>query len=583
MNIRKYTICTTIIIFFTVHLTFVQSSFSKSASQSSYLIESSQQDSNVTLLGKWKLDEADYFSELDTIDAYMVNVVETMDETVIARVYSTGMSSHLVSIDFSDTTNVKTADRLEIESGATGSLHDEFVRDSIYYRLYKSQTGPKVQSFDISNSSSLAELATLTLNASGFLRDARFMDNGHLLVSLSDTTSQIIDAKTPGSFNQAAFFDGLIDYVEDDKIFLSNHGQRKVVDISDPMNPNEQLSYTSVKNARVMSIEEDIIFSDIMSSTVKVVNRRPIIVLTHKLYREDISDPDNPVIDSLDMSIEGAKYPKNVIINNQYAYFVYTDINENDERFVYVDKIDVSVSGAMRQVDSLQLPTGMPSQGASINAEIVNKHLLLGGQSGTYGSLAVISLDNFEVVYSKGDGESGSGILVSEISDSRMYATEDGRLSIYDFSSPASPEKLGYYTLDRDYIRFLSLKGDLVVNAELSTSGEPDLISIVQMDSSLATNMRPTTSIPSQFKIGQNYPNPFNPQTVIPYALQSNTEVSIKIYNSLGQRVRTLINKRQAAGQHQVTFRADDLPSGVYFYTIQAGVQTKTRKMLLIK
>ena len=89
---------------------------------------------------------------------------------------------------------------------------------------------------------------------------------------------------------------------------------------------------------------------------------------------------------------------------------------------------------------------------------------------------------------------------------------------------------------------------------------------------------------PAGYTMDQNYPNPFNPSTTIRYSLPDNAFVSIKIYNSSGQEVATLVNQMQNADVHQVTFDASKIGSGVYFYTIKAGNNfVQTRKMLLLK
>lgn len=85
-------------------------------------------------------------------------------------------------------------------------------------------------------------------------------------------------------------------------------------------------------------------------------------------------------------------------------------------------------------------------------------------------------------------------------------------------------------------------------------------------------------------KLNNNYPNPFNPQTKINYELSVPMEISLNIYNSLGQRVHTLIDKiEKPAGKHQVVFEAGNLPSGIYFYQLQTGSTIQTRKMMLVK
>ncbi len=96
-------------------------------------------------------------------------------------------------------------------------------------------------------------------------------------------------------------------------------------------------------------------------------------------------------------------------------------------------------------------------------------------------------------------------------------------------------------------------------------------------------------NVPLKFELSQNYPNPFNPTTTIMYSIPSKNgvetqhAVSLQVFHSLGQKVATLVNKAQAAGNYTVQFDASDLPSGIYFYTLRAGEFVATKKMILMK
>ena len=89
------------------------------------------------------------------------------------------------------------------------------------------------------------------------------------------------------------------------------------------------------------------------------------------------------------------------------------------------------------------------------------------------------------------------------------------------------------------------------------------------------------------FNLFQNYPNPFNPSTNLAYQVQTGNakavSVELDIYNTLGQKVTTLVSQRQAAGRYEVQFNADGLPSGMYIYRLICGDQMKSGKMILMK
>ena len=89
--------------------------------------------------------------------------------------------------------------------------------------------------------------------------------------------------------------------------------------------------------------------------------------------------------------------------------------------------------------------------------------------------------------------------------------------------------------------------------------------------------------IPKEFNLSQNYPNPFNPVTRIRYSIPQTSFVTIKVYDILGSEVATLINEEKPAGNYEVEFQAESLPSGVYLYKLQTGSFVATKKMLLLK
>lgn len=89
--------------------------------------------------------------------------------------------------------------------------------------------------------------------------------------------------------------------------------------------------------------------------------------------------------------------------------------------------------------------------------------------------------------------------------------------------------------------------------------------------------------VPSSFDLKQNFPNPFNPTTNINFSIPKSGMVTLKVYNMLGKEVATLVNEVKTAGNYIVGFNASNLPSGAYFYRIEAGNFNDTKKMLLIK
>jgi len=114
-------------------------------------------------------------------------------------------------------------------------------------------------------------------------------------------------------------------------------------------------------------------------------------------------------------------------------------------------------------------------------------------------------------------------------------------------------------------------------------------------DNLTANYSEPTVSVEenknlaSEFRLDQNFPNPFNPSTTIQYAIPQNAKnnyaqpVTLKIYNILGQEIAALVNKVQNSGNYSVQFDARNLASGVYYYTLKAGIFSQSKKMILLR
>ena len=121
--------------------------------------------------------------------------------------------------------------------------------------------------------------------------------------------------------------------------------------------------------------------------------------------------------------------------------------------------------------------------------------------------------------------------------------------------------------------------GNYVINAGHKSPLRWDSASV----SISVTNVRENSSNPTNFKLYDNYPNPFNPSTSIRYSIPEGSFTSIKIYNSLGSEVATLVNETKSAGTYEVEFNASNLSSGIYYYTLQVGSFSETKKMILMK
>lgn len=97
------------------------------------------------------------------------------------------------------------------------------------------------------------------------------------------------------------------------------------------------------------------------------------------------------------------------------------------------------------------------------------------------------------------------------------------------------------------------------------------------------TSVQQTSGIADDYRLTQNYPNPFNPETKIDFSVPKNGFVDLRVYNSLGQEIKTLVNKELSTGSYSINFSGASLGTGVYYYTLTTDGFTETKKMLLVK
>jgi Secretion system C-terminal sorting domain len=108
---------------------------------------------------------------------------------------------------------------------------------------------------------------------------------------------------------------------------------------------------------------------------------------------------------------------------------------------------------------------------------------------------------------------------------------------------------------------------------------------VFQSVQSTTAIQEPAGELPSSFDLAQNYPNPFNPSTTIVFLLPRFGHVTLKVFNAFGEEIATLMDKKLNAGRHRVSWAAEKLASGIYFYRMQVnyGEWTNTKKMIFVR
>jgi hypothetical protein len=167
-----------------------------------------------------------------------------------------------------------------------------------------------------------------------------------------------------------------------------------------------------------------------------------------------------------------------------------------------------------------------------------------------------------------------------------LYAPDGTGLSYYPYAGESAGGKFSTTYLDDDtpydgmYSDFVSSGG-----AEAPWGG-PASYFFVAHDSIkgiISSEVAVEEAGPAAFAVDQNSPNPFNPSTTINFTIPAAGNVSIDVYNVAGQKVDTIANEFMGAGSHSVTWNANGLSAGVYFYTVKTGDLSKTVKMTLLK
>jgi hypothetical protein len=110
-----------------------------------------------------------------------------------------------------------------------------------------------------------------------------------------------------------------------------------------------------------------------------------------------------------------------------------------------------------------------------------------------------------------------------------------------------------------------------------------DSVTLTCWDSTSTGIENTFTNLPTEFILRQNYPNPFNPSTCISFNIPTKSFVSLRIFDLIGREVATLVSEEMSAGSYSKQFNANTLPSGVYFYRLQAGLFTETKKLILLR
>lgn len=229
---------------------------------------------------------------------------------------------------------------------------------------------------------------------------------------------------------------------------------------------------------------------------------------------------------------------------------------------------------------------------APANSNITNCYTIVNHNMQQYGSkpqlIAIMPIDTMFVLPT-------SGSVAFEI-----------RINAADADSLADVDSVWFYSRKSSYPNYpfyliRSSSGFWFMMLQFTSQNRPDTYPFVFFAKDKAGNVSDSlvhyvtlvknpsavnntgSTVPNGFRLMQNYPNPFNPVTTIVYSIGSQQHVTLKVFDLFGKEVSSLVDGQMAPGEHIVNFKAANLASGTYFYTLKAGSFAETKKLTLLK
>jgi hypothetical protein len=326
----------------------------------------------------------------------------------------------------------------------------------------------------------------------------------------------------------------------------SNEQHFRITDVSDPSHPFD-VDTLSIGGADAVAVSDN--FAYIGCNNYGG---------TGSLIVMDVSNPYNAMQTGYYLELDG---PEEFAVGGHLVYIA------DDEHFEILDCADATHNELEVNLTPLVQPIQIPASGGSFGFLVAATNAGPGNQT----------LELWTKVISP------SGHTLSPVLGPISVAIDSGTTAWLRHQSVPGSAPAGDYT----YILLAGTypdgvwDGDTLSFVKLSTGDGPAVADWSNWGEGFAAGS--TVQIPADHDIVRVSPNPFNATTVISYKLQAASHVSIKVFDTAGRLVRTLANGWREAGTHQTTFDGSNLASGVYLYKMQAGGQTATGKMLLLK
>jgi len=376
--------------------------------------------------------------------------------------------------------------------------------------------------------------------------------------------------------------------IKDGYAYLAGSAGLCAVDITDPANPHLAGAYETPRSALYIAVSGSYAYLTLGSGDVE-----------DGLYIIDISDPQYPIFTGYyDMS---GGYVYNLFLVGEYAYVV--------NHFESITIVNVSN------------PSNPIYEGYYDTPGQVSDGFVFGGYAfiaDYYMGLHIVDIsDPANPIFVGGNTSLYYAMDICVVGDYAYIAAEGYGLRIADISSLSNPVQIGIYSTDSFVLHVSTIRNRAFITesyaglevVDITDPSNPIFVEIYETpgyaceivvedeyiyiaDGSSLQILRyvdpsdvpwEENPRPIEIRMQQNYPNPFNTSTTVSYSLPEPSEVTISIYNLLGQRAATVFDGSQEAGQHSVTWDASDFPSGVYFARLETAGIPENLKMVLLK
>jgi hypothetical protein len=374
-------------------------------------------------------------------------------------------------------------------------------------------------------------------------------DSGLQIIDISDPINPIFAGShsIPGSAKKV-FVSGQYAFVG--WLYGTDQGGIQIINVSNPSSPTLTGSFDTYGFVWGLIIQNSYAYIANPDSGLQII---------------DISDPSNPVATG---SHGVSDFARDVFVNDSLAYVSWGTCGGLGDCWGGMEIFNVSDNHNPISIGQYFIYT------ASTKAVFVTAdYAYICYHNLGYNGFEIVNVSTPSNPDMVGNYDSGfpSGIYVS---GDYAYTNSYYGIQIVDVSDPAGPTFVADYDTP-------GVASGIFLNGEHIFVAAESSIMILQFNPQ--TELGEIEILPAQLSLAQNYPNPFNASTTISFVLPQASEVTISIYNLLGQQVATILEDGLPAGEHDVVWNAEDSPSGVYFARLETNDNSENIKMVLLK